>query len=92
RFNHLYFISSFKNKLNNQQVKNWKENMVFSNKNYEEKFYWPTQKYTLSQSEFQKLKIYYSSLNLNITNNMISNIRIKYGHLRTADGHIISSE
>ncbi len=71
RFNHLHFIPFFNDKLNNQQVQHWKENMVYSNEDYEEEFYWPTQKYTISQNELQKLKIYFNSLNLNNTNIMV---------------------
>ncbi|CAB5200145.1 unnamed protein product [Rhizophagus irregularis] len=80
-----FFISKsiFKEKL----PKQWNSKQVFCDiEEYEEEFYWSSIQYSLSGQEHKHLIKFYEGSNSNI-----NNYGMKYGRLRTSDGHYISS-
>ncbi|CAG8778215.1 20382_t:CDS:2, partial [Rhizophagus irregularis] len=67
--------------------KQWNSKQVFCDiEEYEEEFYWSSIQYSLSGQEHKHLIKFYEGSNSNI-----NNYGMKYGRLRTSDGHYISS-
>ncbi|CAB5200844.1 unnamed protein product [Rhizophagus irregularis] len=95
KINYLSYISASKHIIKNNSRKNWPQHKVFSLENYDEELYFPSVIYSLDRrNELQKLIHFYSAI-LEISKeeivSSIDNKCIKYGRMRTKDGHYVGS-
>ncbi|GET53357.1 transposase domain-containing protein [Rhizophagus irregularis DAOM 181602=DAOM 197198] len=93
KINYLSYISASKHIIKNNSRKNWPQHKVFSLENYDEELYFPSVIYSLDRrNELQKLIHFYSAI-LEISKeeivSSIDNKCIKYGRMRTKDGHYV---
>ncbi|CAB5376047.1 unnamed protein product [Rhizophagus irregularis] len=95
KINYLSYISASKHIIKNNSRKNWPQHKVFSLENYDEELYFSSVIYSLDRrNELQKLIHFYSAI-LEISKeeivSSIDNKCIKYGRMRTKDGHYVGS-